>query len=271
MARSRIADLAARNRWRRARGWLSAAFFTHGATFVFVLCAAAGGSIRPTGLALAAAALAVVPLVLLLWWERRAPTAKRPARWVPRSVAIVLPHAVGFGIAAAALLDRPSPPGWGAVVLFACATVLVELVATRFASRALRRPLSTDLGALDVEVLVKVRSSAEWLPAWVAHDEVRLTDDSIFITVRADSKHKFVERIAFDDIVDVGTRRTNPQDGPWFVTEGGPTFWPPSGDVVVITQRRGKRLLPVYEPAGFADVLRARIGKTAMAGGVDGL
>jgi hypothetical protein len=269
MTRAPIAHPTERNRLRRARGWLGAAFFVHGTTFVFVLLAAAGGSIRPTGAALAAGALAVASLVLLLWWERRAPTARRPARWVPRGMAIVLPHAVAFGIAAAALLGRTSPPPWEKVVLFGCAPLVIELVATAIASRALRRPLSADLGAMDVEVFVKIRSSAEWLPSWLAHDEVRLTDDSMIITVRPDSKWKFVGRIAFVDVVDVGTRRTTPQDGPWFGADGGRMFWPPSGEVVVIKHRRGTQLLPLYEPEGFADVLRARIRKTTTAGGVD--
>jgi hypothetical protein len=249
---------------------LSVAFFVHGATFVFVVFAVAGGSIRPTVAAVAAGGLAVTSLVLLLWWERRLPTARRPAHWVRRGTMVILLQAVAFGIAAGAVLDRASPPAWEKVVLFACAPLLIEFLAIGLASRALRHPLSADLGEMDIEVLAKIRSPAEWQPAWLAHDDVRLTDDSIVITVRPDSKWAFVARIAFADVVDVDVRRGTPQDGPWFVADGGRTFWPPSGDVVVITHRQGRQLLPVHEAAGFTEVLRARIRKATTAGGTTG-
>jgi hypothetical protein len=152
-------------------------------------------------------------------------------------------------------------------VLFACAPLVIEYLAIRLASGALRRPLSSDLGEMNIEVLAKIRSSAEWRPSWLANDDVRLTDDSIVITVRPDSKWAFVARIEFADVVDVDIRRTTAQDGPWFVADGGRMFWPPSGDVVAIRHRQGSQLLPVYEPAGFAEVLRARIRKATSAGG----
>jgi hypothetical protein len=256
----------ARKRWRRAGGWLGVAFFVHGTTLVFVLSAVVGGSVRPVGAALTAGVLVVAPLVLLVRWERIDPTGRRPARWVRRGLTIVLPHAVAFGITAAALLGRAlSHPLAAGVVFFSCALLVVELVATAFASRALRRPLSAELGEMDIEVLLKIRSSAEWLPSWLAHDEVRLTGDSLVITARPDTKWMFVRQIALADVVDVDTRSTTPQDGPWFVTESGRSFWPPSGEVVVITHRGGNQLLPVSEPVGFADVLRARIRKMATA------
>jgi hypothetical protein len=268
MTRAPIAHPTAGKRLRRARGWLGMAFLVHGTTFVFVLfAAAAGGSIRPTAAALAAGALAVLSLVLLLWWERRLPTARRPALWVRRGTMVVLLNAVAFGIAAGAVLDRTSPPSWEKVVLFACAPLVIEYLAIRLASGALRRPLSSDLGEMNIEVLAKIRSSAEWRPSWLANDDVRLADDSIVITVRPDSKWAFVARIEFADVVDVDIRRTTAQDGPWFVADGGRMFWPPSGDVVAIKHRQGSQLLPVYEPAGFAEVLRARIRKATSAGG----
>jgi hypothetical protein len=256
-------------RLRRAYGWSGAAFLVYGTTFVFVLFAAVGGSIRPTAVGWAAAVLAIASLVLLFWRERRAPAARRPASWVPRSLAIALPHAIAFGVAAAGVLDRTVPPSWERVVLLGCAPLAIELVAIGIASRALRRPLTADLGEMDVEIVVKIRSPAEWLPGWLSHHDVTLTDDSVIITVRLDSKWKFVLRIALIDVVEVDIRRTTTQDGPWFVTDDGRPIWSPPGDLVAIKHRRGIQLLPVHDPVGFADVLRARIRTRATTGGED--
>ncbi len=269
MSRTPATPRAARMRWRRAHGWLVAAFLVYGTTFVFVLFAAVGGSIRPTAVGWAAAALAITSLVLLLWRERRAPAARRPASWVPRGLAIALPHAIAFGVAAAGMFDRTVPPSWERVVLLGCAPLAIELVAIGIASRALRRPLAADLGEMDIEIVVKIPSAADSLPAWLARDYVTLTDDSIIVTVRPDSKWKFVLRIALLDLVEVDIRRTTAQDGPWFVTDDGRPIWPPPGDLVAIMHRRGVQLLPVHDPAGFADVLRARIRTKAMIGGAD--
>jgi hypothetical protein len=262
MARAPNARPIGGKRLRRARAWLGAAFFIHGATFVFVLFAIVDGSIRPIAAAFVAGGLAITSWALLLWWERRSPTARRPAHWLRRATMVVLLHAVAFGIAAGSTLDRTSLPAWETVALIACVPLIIELVVVGLASRALRYPLSADLGEMNVEVLVKIRSSERWQPSWIAHDEVRLTDDSIVITVRPDAKFAFVAQIAFVDVVDVGIRRTLPADGPWFVIDGGSMFWPPPGDVVVIRHRHGEQLLPVYEPVGFAEVLRTRVHET---------
>lgn len=171
----------------------------------------------------------------------------------------MLPHAVAFGIAAGALYEGAAPPAWWQVAMFACAVLVIELVAIAFASRALRWPLSADLGETDVEVQVNVRSSAEWLPVWLSNDNVTLTEDSLITTLRPGGKWAFVERIGLADIADVDTRQTTAQDGPWFVTDGGRMFWPPAGQAVVITHRLGTRLLPVHDAERFAVVLRARV------------
>jgi hypothetical protein len=251
------ADRRVQSRLRHARLWLSVTQFVHGSTFVFVLLAVAGGSIRSTGAAVLAAALAIGPLVMLLRWERRTPSSHRPAHWPRRGSAVVVPHAAAFGIAAGELTGTGSP-SWLRVVLFACGLLVVELVAIALASRALRHPLSAELGEMDVEVLAKIRPAAGDRPSWLANDEVLVTGDALITTVRPDSKWAFAERIGLGDVVDVEIRRTTGEDGPWFEAEGQ-AFWPPSGDAVVVTHGSGTRLLPVYDPHGFADVLRARV------------
>ncbi len=170
-------------RLRRARAFLSAALFVHGATFGLVVFAVAGSSVRQVEVAVLAATLVVVPSVLLLWWEWRQPIFRRPGRWVRRASATAVPHSVGFGLAAAALDERVLWPAWQQVVLLACGVLLLEVGAVGLASRALLRPLTPDLGDMSVEVLVKIRPGDEWLPTWLSHDDVRLTEDSLIITV----------------------------------------------------------------------------------------
>jgi hypothetical protein len=241
------------------------ALFVHGTTFAFVLFSIIGGSISPPAAALSAGGFAMISVIWFVVWERRLPIARRPALWMRRSTLVVLPHSVAFGIAAAAIVDGIAPPTSYSIAAFASATLLIEFIAIRLASRTLRRPLSADLGELDVEVLTKIRPASEGMPVWLGNDDVRLTHESLLITVRPDSKWAFVETIRLSDIVEVDTRTTQPQDGPWLEVDGGRMFWPPSGDVVVVTHRDGARRLPVQDPAGFAEVLRARVRKATSA------
>jgi hypothetical protein len=257
--------MAASKRLRRARGWLVSVLFLHGATLAFVLFAIVGGSISPPAVAALAGGLAFTSLILLVIQERRLPTAQRPALWMRRGSMVVLLHSIAFGIAATSTLDGTVPTTWHGVALFAGGIFLAELGTISLASRSLQRPLSADLAELDVEVLTKIRPASERLPAWLGNDDVRLTNRSVIITVRPDLKWGFAQRIDLADIIDIDVRPTQPEDGPWLQVEGGRMFWPPSGDVVVVTHRHGTHCLPVQEPAGFADVLRARIRKETAA------
>lgn len=245
----------ARSRLRRARLWLTAAQVVHGSTLVYVVLALVDGAIPAA--ALIAGALAAVPLILLARWERRAPSRGRPAIWPRRGLAIVLPHAAAFGIAAGARSDQASPP-WVQVLLLACALLVIEGWAICQASRALRFPLTPELGEMDVEVLVRIRSVATWQPAWLSQDDVRMTGDALIITVRPTPTWAYALRIGLADITDVVVRPTTVRQGPWLVVDGH-TFWPPAGDAVVVTHGSGTTLLPVHGPDAFADVIRSRI------------
>jgi hypothetical protein len=248
-----------RSRLRRSRVWLAAAHLVHGSTFVFVVLAVIDGSMPTTGAAIAAA-LAVGALIMLAWWERRSPSSGRPAMWPRRGLGIVLPHAAAFGIAADARTELIPGPPWSQVLLFACALLVVEGGAICQASRALRFPLTPELGEMDVEVLVKIRSVAEWQPAWLSHHDVRMTGDALLITVRPNPKWKYIVQVDLLDVTDVVVHSTASWSGPWFVIDGH-SFWPPGGDAVAITHRSGTTLLPVHRPDGFADVVRSRIQK----------
>jgi len=245
------------SRLRRARLWLTVAQVVHGSTFVFVVLALVDGVI-PAASALVAGALAAAPLIALARWERRSPSRGRPAIWPRRGLAIALPHAAAFGIAAASRSEPTALP-WGQALLFACLLLVAEFGAICQASRVLRFPLTPELGEMDVEVLVRIRSDAIRQPAWLSHHDVRMTGDALIITVRPSPTWAYAVRIGLADITDVVVRPTAAdRQGPWLVVDGY-TFWPPAGDVVVIMHGSGETLLPVFGPDAFADVVRSRI------------
>jgi hypothetical protein len=154
---------------RRARAWLATAFFVHCTLIGYVGLSVGGGSVRSP----AAVVLAVAPLAMLVWWERREPTPARPARWMRRAVGIVPAHAVGVGLASADRLGPAGSTAWGAAALVAVVVTVVELLLVRAAGRCALRPLSADLGELDVEIQVKIRPAAPWMPSWLSHHDVR--------------------------------------------------------------------------------------------------
>jgi hypothetical protein len=252
-----------RSRRRRAQIWLAIAYFVHGSTLVLVLLMAAGGSIRPVGAAIVAAVLEVAPLILLLRWERRTPSAGRPAQWVRRGLVAVLSNAVAVSIAAHALTTNGGLAApWLWAVLAAVGVLTAELTGIGVASRALRYPLTSELGEMDVEVLVKIRSERREQAAWLSSHDARVDDDALIITVRPDFTWAYASRVALVDVVEIRVSRTGSKDGPWFETDGH-VCWAPPGDVVVIIHRSGTWVLPVYDAQGFADVLHARIRRVA--------
>ncbi|GAA0925132.1 hypothetical protein GCM10009559_09780 [Pseudonocardia zijingensis] len=249
-ARARV-----RSRLRRTRLWLTWAQVVHGGSFVFVVLALVDGAVPPVG-AMAAGALLVAPLVAFALQERRAPSRRRPAIWPRRGLLVVLPHAAVFGIVVAVRSEPASPP-WGQALLFAGLLLVVEFGAIWRASRVLRFPLTPELGEMDVEILVEIRSDAAWQPAWLSQHDVRMTDDALIITVRPTPKFGYAARIDLADVTGVLVRPAADREGPWFVVDGY-TFWPPAGDVVVIRHGSGSTVLPVHEPEAFAAVVRSR-------------
>jgi hypothetical protein len=249
---------------RRASAWLGAAFFVHCTLIVYVGLSVVGGSVRPLAAAVAVAVLAAGPLVLLVWRERRDPTAARPARWMRRGIGVVPAHAVGVGIASADRVVPAGSAGWSAVVMVAIAVSVVELLPVLVAGRCLHRPLSADLGELDVEIQIKIRPVEPWMPWWFSHHDVRLTDELLIVTVRPGPRWAYAKHIALAEIRAVDVRRIGERDASWFSSpEDGIALTPPPGDVVVVRHQCGVQLLPVGLPAEFADVLRTRIAKRA--------
>lgn len=249
-------------RLRRAQIWLITAFSTLGAAVVFVAAAVVDGRFGPIG-SVGVLLLVAVPLFALFVRERRAPSVRCPARWTSRGLGVGLPAASAVGIVVATSATAAGWSPWWAALPAGSVALIAVVVPVVLASRALRYPLSAALGALDVDVRVPLRAAASRLPGWLARDDVTLTRDSLIIMVRPDSKWAFAERIPLEDIRDVRTRSVTTTDGPWFTAEDGPVLWPPAGEVVVISLRNGSKVLPTYHPAGFAEVLRARVRRLA--------
>jgi hypothetical protein len=246
-----------RLRLRRSRVLLLIAAFVHGTTFVIAVLAVVAGEVRPLVSALAVAVLVVGPPVALIRWERTASSSTRPAMWVRRAVGVAVPHQVGFALAATAHweLRTPSAAQWG---VLAATPLTAELLAVALASRALRKPFTSELGGMEVDVLAKIRSSNPRVPAFLSNDEAVLTGTALVITVRPNLKRKFVETIALRDVVDVDVCPGTTGE-PWFFTEDDRTHPTPPGDVVRVVHRSGVRSIPVEDPTGFANVLRARV------------
>jgi hypothetical protein len=246
-----------RLRLRRARVLLAVAGFVHATTFVIAVLAVVAGEVRPLVSAVAVAVLVVGPFVALIRWERTASSSTRPAMWVRRAVGVAVPHQIGFALAATAHWDLRTPPAvqWG---VFAATPLAAELIAVALASRALRKPFTYELGQMEVDVLAKIRSPNPRVPAFLSNDEAVLTATALVITVVPNLKWKFVETIALRDIVDVDVRPGTTGE-PWLSTDDERAHPTPQGDVMRVVHRSGVRSIPVEDPKGFANVLRARI------------
>jgi hypothetical protein len=252
-------------RVRRARAWLNAAIVVHVLTLVTINVLVGFGYVQPAARAAVVALLATGPLLTLLWYERRHPSDNRPACWPARALATSLPQAAASGLAGGGLLGESVLAPWQQGVLIGCATLLVQLGPAVLASLTLLRPLTPELGETSVEVVVNVRSN-RGVPRWLEYDDVRLTDQEIIATVRPNFSWKGMISIPLIDVIAVDERTGTPQDNPWIRIDDDLALDVPPGDVVAIRHRHGTRVLPVYDAAAFADVIRVRAGKVKSSG-----
>jgi hypothetical protein len=247
-------------RVRRARHWLDSAIVAHVLTLVTINVLVGSGYVQPAVTAAVVMVLATGPLLLLMRYERRHPSDDRPACWPARALATSLPQAVASGMVGAGLVGLTVLAPWEQGMLLACATVSVQVSPAVLASRTLRRRLTPELGETGVEILVKIRSN-RGVARWLENDDVRLTDQEIITTVRPNFSWKGVICIALIDVVEVEARPGTSQDNPWFRLDEDFTCDVPPGDVVVIRHRRGTQVLPTYEAAALADLIRLRAAK----------
>ncbi len=205
-----------------------------------------------------AATMAVVPLLILLttefWWPSRC----RPVVWPRRSIAVSLAQALVLGVGSVLLL-HPDLPGGALAALVAAP--LLQVGPAILASRALRFPLTPELGATDVEVQAKIRSAQPGIPDWLSNDEVTLSEWELLVKLRPSASSAFLVRILLLDIEDVSARCAVPEDSPWITTADGRVYIVPTDDVVVVEHRDGTLVLPVGQAEEFAATARARIDR----------
>jgi hypothetical protein len=214
-----------------------------------------GGVVLPVGSAIGVVALAVSSPFLFVWLEHRGAIRSWPARWLRRALGVSIPPAFAFGITSSAMLTGVAWP-----VRMACPLLLVLAQAgcVTLASRAVRFPLTRELGWMGVEVEVKIRSSDN-LPAMASQHVVRLTEEAITTTVRPSILYCVMTHIPLDAVKSVTARPARPQDSPWIRLPDGGEYFVTPGDVVEVKYRGGSAVLPVYDAAAFTEVIRTRL------------
>jgi hypothetical protein len=242
-------------RLRRRNLWLGVGLAIHLAATVASIRAAVGGMVLPVSDAVGVVALSISTPFLLVWFERRTAIWNRPARWLRRALGVLAPHGVAIGITTGAILT-----GFAWPVRVACPLllVLVQAGCVTLASRAVRYPLTPELGRMRVEVEAKIRSTDN-LPALASPHDVRLTNEEIIITVRPSISYCVMPRISLDAVTSAAARPALPQDSPWIRIPEGGEYFVTSGDVVEVKCRSGSAVLPVYDAAAFTEVLRSRL------------
>jgi hypothetical protein len=247
-----------RKRHLRAGLWLVCAIAVHVAVMVagfFVIVGRAGVSpIQAT----VAATMAVAPLLILLITEFRWPSRSRPVVWPRRSIAISLAQALVLGVGTVPL---PQPDLSGGALAALVAAPLLQVGPAILASRALRFPLTPELGATDVEVQARIRSHQPGIPDWLSQDEVTLNEWELLVKLRPSVSSAFLVRIPLLDIEDVSARSAVPQDSPWITVAKSHVYVVPAGDVVVVQRRDGTLVLPVRLAEEFAATARARVDR----------
>jgi hypothetical protein len=254
---SGVSDSNARlisNRIRRQWFWLGLALAVHVAALVAVLMLVGRGRVAPVEMAALAAVLVVGVPIMGLWLERQDAVRFRPARWLRRALAVVVPQACAVGLASGAITEE-----WPVQALAAVGLVGAQLVCVVMAGRAMRYPLRPELGEMDVEVCEKIRSGQPGLPAWALHDEVRLTDRAFVAVLRPGPASAFGITIQLADVKAVSVRPMRPGDSPWVRLEGGGQYVVTGGDVIEFRHRGGTLVVPVRDAAAFAEVIRSRI------------
>jgi hypothetical protein len=247
-------------RGRRARLWLNTAAVVHVIVMGAINGVVASSLARPTATAAVVSVLATGPLLMMVWYERRNPSANRPTCWPARALAASLPQGAAVAMIASGLLGETVHTPWGYGVALACATLLVQVGPAVLASRTLRHPLTPELGEMSVEVLVHIRSN-RGVSAWLEYDDVRLTDQQIITIVRPNLSWKWMICIPLIDVTAVEVRPGTPKDNPWIRIDDALAYDLPPGDVVVIHHRQGTQVLPIHNAAAFAEVIRVRAGK----------
>jgi hypothetical protein len=111
-----------------------------------------------------------------------------------------------------------------------------------------------------VEVTAKVRSQHQaGVPAWALQDEVRLTEREFVAVVRPGPASAYGIGVRLADVREVLVRPARPGEGPWVRLADGQQYFAGEGEVVEVRHCGGALVVPVLNPAAFAEVIRSRI------------
>ncbi|WP_143517249.1 hypothetical protein [Pseudonocardia sp. MH-G8] len=243
------------HRIRRQWFWLGLAVVVHVAALVAVLTLVVGGRVAPVGVAAAAAALVIGAPITAFWLERRDAVRHRPDRWLRRALLVVVAHACAVGLASSA-----GTAEWQVQALLVVALAVVELVCVVMAGRALRFPLTPELGEMAVEVSEKIRSEHQaGTPVWALQDEMRLTDEGVVAILSPGAMSAFGIGVRLADVEAVSVRPGRAADNPWVRLDGGERYFVTGEEVIELRHRGGTMVVPVCNAAAFAEVIRARI------------
>jgi hypothetical protein len=248
-------------RLQRARTWLVIGISGQLGSLVGLVVLVSLGRVQPPAVAVVALGLMGAPLVVLAWTGWRRSGLDRPANWpgwvlaaaLSQTVAWVLTMTGSFG-------GNPLGAPWLRVVV-PTLVASIPTAAAVLAARSVLRPLSAELGQLDVEVRVKIRTGTTTLPHWIMPDEVRLTARELVTLLRPSPSYAAVDRVALADVTGIEIRAGRWQDNPWMRLPDGREYHLPPGEVVEVRLRHGTRVLPVSETMAFTEVLRARVAR----------
>lgn len=211
---------------------------------------------------------AVPGIAGLVWLQRRG--LRDWSRWTLAALGFgLLQVAVGFGagLGADAVVGGPGLPGLSAVLLVpgGLGMPLVAALVAGFASKRMQRPLVSELGAIDQEVLLARQTAfmTDFIPRLGRVRQVTIAAMSDRVQVLHIDGAAQVDRttrlIPYTEIVSAQpiTLTDGHREQPWFVSAGGYP-WYPTGDRA-IRINTGYRDTNMLIPTADADILNARV------------
>ncbi|MCS7483088.1 hypothetical protein ACFFQW_43860 [Umezawaea endophytica] len=217
--------------------------------------------------ALVPAVLAVAPLFALAWLASK--YRHQPHRWAVVSLVVAAMQSLG-ATAAIVMHLRPTelPPALNLVVCLA-----LWLPSTLFAwlaGRALLARPAEVLGTSPYQVNFPLRAVEK---ASANADSVVVTDRAVEIWLQRASSEPMElapgqkrgrvpwKTLPLNDITAAAVRSAVPGEAPWAVLRHGPSQSVPAGEVAVVRFGGVDQVLPVEDPAKFAELIRARTGR----------
>ncbi|HEX6341606.1 hypothetical protein [Umezawaea sp.] len=217
--------------------------------------------------ALVPAVAAVVPLLGLAWAASR--YRYRPHRWSVVSLAVAAVQALG-ATAAIVVHLRPTEfhPALNLVVYLAL--WLPPTLFAWLAGRALLARPAEVLGTSPYQVNFPLRAVEK---ASANTDSVVVTDRAVEVWVQRAAGEPMLlapgqkrgrvpwKTLPLNDITAATVRSAVPGEAPWAVLRNGPSQSVPSGEVAVVRFGTTDQVLPVEDPAKFAELIRVRTGR----------